>query len=495
MGFRSDSAGIPGGREPDLESRSFYRALLDSDGPAMFIARIADDGTFVCESANAGLADIANCRLDEMIGKAPSDYLPGEVAANLEAMLRLCAESGKQVTYSMAYDGPDGRTAWTTNLVPVKENSGTIRHIIGLVRDITFEKHRQVTADRNEALLGQVGLALPQIYYLFNLKTRCVHHIAGQNSKPQGYEAEEFFQLGDEVMPRLIHPADMAGAETNLASLAHLRDGESSIFQYRIRHSDGSYRNMLDRQSVFSRADDGSVELIFGIAEDVTGQDRMREELRGLSDRLLTLQIDERRRIARDLHDSTGQHLTAAALALARIGERLAKDKARIVGSSLVDAKMSIDEAKKEIRVLSYLLHPPGVTGAGLGSAIRSFAAGFGSRAGLGIETRIEPQQDEVADEVAVAFFRVLQEGLANVHRHSKATQVVVALEIGRSEVTLLVTDNGVGFEDGGLEPCDQTGVGLRAMRERMIRLGGSLRLYRDELGTNLIASAPRFRT
>ena len=480
------------GGSAGLEPEAFYRAIFALPELALFVVRVRSDGTFVCEDANDAAAKLANRPRDEMLGRTARECLAEEVGENLDEKLRQCAESGEPVTYDMAHDWPSGRISWTSTLIPVPAASGAIGHIVGLTRDITFEKRQQVEADRNEALLDQLRSALPQIIYLFNVQTRSVHLIGGQQSRPQGYRPKELQQFGNEVVPRLVHPDDIPKVDANLARLAQLRDGESSSFEYRFLHQDGTYRRMLSRETVFSRSADGSVELIFGIADDITDRDRMEEEVRSLSDRLLTLQMDERRRIAQELHDSTGQHLTAAELALARIRESQAEDRARTISEALADAKLSINEAKKEIRVLSYLLHPPGVSGEGLSEAIRTFAIGFGARAGLGIEVRIQPQGYEVTDEIAVAFFRICQEALANVHRHAHATEVLVVLDITEIAVTLQVTDNGQGFDEARLTSGSHVGVGIPAMRERMARLGGWIRLYRDGPGTTLLATVPR---
>jgi two-component system, NarL family, sensor kinase len=478
--------------EPEVGSEALYRALFASQEFALFLMRVETEGGFVCEDANPAAARIASRPLGAMLGKSPREALPEGVGQNLENKLRQCADSGKPVTYNMAHEWPKGRVSWTTTLTPVRTASGEIGHILGLTRDITFEKHQQRLAERNEALLERLWAALPQVMYLFNVRTRSVHLIAGQKSKPQGYRAKDFEKLGDEIVPRLVHPDDIPKVEANLEKLARLRDGESSSFEYRFLHHDGTYRHMHSCETVFSRGADGEVELIFGIAEDITDRHLMQEEMRDLSDRLLTLQIDERRRIAQDLHDSTGQHLTAAHLALARIRQGRAEDRARFIGEALDDANRSIDEARKEIRVLSYLLHPPSIGGAGLSEAIRSFAIGFGKRAGLKIETRIQPQGKEVTDEIAVAFFRICQEALANVHRHAHATKVVVTLEVTGSAITLKVADNGLGFDEARLKSGARIGVGIPAMRERMARLGGSVRLYAGKRGTKMVATAPR---
>ena len=248
------------------------------------------------------MAAIVNRSVAEMLGKMPHEGLPDDIADNLVRKLRQCADGGIAVTYNMS-TWPSGRVSWTTPSSPCghpPERSGTSSVI---TRDITFEASRQVVADRDEALLDQIRSKLPQIVYLFNLQTRSVQFVAGQKSRPHGYRPNEFLQLGNEVVPRLVHPDDIPRTETHLASLADLGDAESVSIEYRVLHQDGTYRHILDVQTVFSRSPDGEVELIFGIADDITVQDRMQEEMRVFSERLKTLRADERKRIAQELHD------------------------------------------------------------------------------------------------------------------------------------------------------------------------------------------------
>jgi signal transduction histidine kinase len=253
---------------------------------------------------------------------------------------------------------------------------------------------------------------------------------------------------------------------------------------------------MINRDAVFKRAADGSVETLIGVAEDITEQDRMEAEVRDLSDRLLHSQLEERRLVAEDLHDSTAQHLIGADLALARIRKLCSaadRGPANIdhLNALVGEAQNSLEDAKREIRVQTYLLHPPFLESGGLGQAIAAFAAGFGTRAGLKIRTHVDAAASAIGDELAVPLFRVCQEALTNIHRHAQATTVTIALTKSGRTVTLTIADDGVGID---LSDPAAWGVGLAGMRERMQRLGGALALQRGDPGTRLVASVPEPR-
>jgi signal transduction histidine kinase len=296
---------------------------------------------------------------------------------------------------------------------------------------------------------------------------------------------------------QFFHPDDLPRAEAHLQELALLGDGEIAAIDFRVMAADGEFYHVLNHSTVFSRNAGGEVELVLGVSEDMSQHDRMEKEVRDLSERMLTLQIDERRQIAQELHDSTGQHLTAARLSLqrAQIGQQdlkgTDKDRAFLV-AALDDTRSALEEAQHEVRVLSYLLHPPQLQTQGLSEAISSFATGFGQRAGLDMSVRIAPGVDRVDDTVALHLFRICQEALTNIYRHARAQAAMVTLDLDEAMIRLEVHDDGVGIDEAQLPTLELLGVGLSGMRDRLARLGGTLQLFGGSGGTTLLATVPR---
>jgi PAS domain S-box-containing protein len=224
--------------------------------------------------------------------------------------------------------------------------------------------------------------------------------------------------------------------------------------------------------------------------EDVTDVRRADDARREAGTQLLHTLEEERRRIARELHDSTAQHLTAVGLQLScllRMGSRLGID------DFVEDARESLLEAQREIRTLSYLLHPP-VTGAeSLVSAARRFIEGFELRTGLNTTLRhVDDPLPPLSADRGAALFRVLQEALANVHKHAGATMVDVSLRHSRDTVALDVKDDGAGFDIVDWDPGSHAhivfGVGIPGMRARMKQYEGDLTIRRARKGTLLRA-------
>ena len=216
--------------------------------------------------------------------------------------------------------------------------------------------------------------------------------------------------------------------------------------------------------------------------------------LRQLSGRLLQLQDEERRRIARDLHDTTGQKIAALSMSLDRV--------ARLIDSKKPERQEALDEGREivrmigeEIRTLSYLLHPPLLDESGLGSAIRWYSEGFQKRSGIKLNVNISPDIGRLSTEVEMALFRVVQESLTNVHRYSGSPDADISVTTEGDALKLQVVDHGKGIEAGSarvkVEGIAALGVGIPGMRERLRQLGGQLEVDFGRDGTRVSASVP----
>ena len=214
--------------------------------------------------------------------------------------------------------------------------------------------------------------------------------------------------------------------------------------------------------------------------------------VRNLSARLLRVQEEERRRLARELHDSTGQTLTALKLELAALEERLQFQHSgpQGIGPALALA----EQALCEIRTMSYLLYPPLLEETGLCGAARWFVEGFARRSKIQVRLHL-PSVGRLSRSSEIALFRVLQESLTNVFRHSNSPAADIRLDRAQASVTLDVQDYGKGIPAGLLHQFEHqgsgTGVGLVGMRERIQELGGDLQIMSGHAGTLVRAIMP----
>ncbi len=235
------------------------------------------------------------------------------------------------------------------------------------------------------------------------------------------------------------------------------------------------------------------------IAERTEAQRKLHDSetsLRQLSLRLLQTQDEERRRIGRDLHDSVGQYLVGLKMKVDSL--KSSSDLGHEDGASqLTECSQLIEEAIKEVRTISYLLYPPMLEELGLKSAVPWYLEGFTKRSGIKTTFEVSPEFDRIPGDMELALFRVLQECLTNVHRHSGSATATVRLLTRNGAVILQVVDEGKGTESKDWEGAQAKdwmgafGVGLRGMNERLRQLGGSLEVSSSSGGTIVTALLP----
>jgi signal transduction histidine kinase len=214
-------------------------------------------------------------------------------------------------------------------------------------------------------------------------------------------------------------------------------------------------------------------------------------QLRQLSGRLMRVQDDERKRIARELHDGLGQNMAAAKMAAGIMLDGNPEDP------QLQELALLLDDSLSQTRTISYLLHPPLLDEVGLVSAAKWLIEGYTRRTGVDVSFQIQPQTqaERLPRNFELALFRIIQETLTNIHRHSKSVKAEVSIRTTPQKVFLLVRDYGKGipaetvanFESNGI----QLGVGLSGMRERVRELGGKLKIKSDGTGTEIIVEMP----
>jgi signal transduction histidine kinase len=213
------------------------------------------------------------------------------------------------------------------------------------------------------------------------------------------------------------------------------------------------------------------------------------EEVRQLNVRLLRLQDQERRRIARELHDSTGQNLVAMKMVLDQMAP---EGIGRKIGAMVDELTRVNGEMSRQLRTMSYLLHPPLLDEVGLPSALKWYAEGYEQRSGIKLELDLSPDFGRLSDEMEIALFRVAQECLTNIHRHSGSATAQIRLTRDSERVVLGVNDCGKGIDstrirDGSVVP----GVGLMGIRERVQHLGGKAEIVSTAAGTTVTATVP----
>ena len=305
-----------------------------------------------------------------------------------------------------------------------------------------------------------------------------------------------------------VHPDDK---EQSLARWMHsVKSGELYESDYRMRGADSQYRWFRAR-AVPLRDGHGDVVKWYGTCSDIHDSkvleqsirenaielERMVESrtvaLRRLSNRMMTMQDEERRRIAREIHDGLGQELAAAKMILDGI---MAKDLSPGIQQASVEASQLVDRAIQQVRTISHLLHPPLLDEVGLASALRWFLEGLSERSGINMVLELDPPNlGRLKSELETAIFRIIQEALTNMFRHSGARNGSVTLIQKNGSIMVTVRDDGKGIEEPVIQlRPESVGVGIGGMRQRVTELGGTLRLANANPGTVVEVVIPAFR-
>jgi signal transduction histidine kinase len=235
----------------------------------------------------------------------------------------------------------------------------------------------------------------------------------------------------------------------------------------------------------------GATQRLIAFQEDLTEASQAQAALRSIGEQLLSAQERERQRIAVELHDSTSQHLAALGLGVTRLRRLTGKNQQ--TREVLDDMSKSLQEAVKEVRVLSYLMKPPALERDGLQATLEAFVRGFGARSGLRIALQTDGPIDDVGQDVSHAVYRVVQEAVSNVYRHADARSVAIEVVRRSTRLRLRIADDGRGMPRPARGEGDQVllGVGIPGMRARIAQLGGRLNIRSDASGTVVSAVTP----
>jgi PAS domain S-box-containing protein len=263
--------------------------------------------------------------------------------------------------------------------------------------------------------------------------------------------------------------------------------------EYRMRHHTGQYRWILDR-GVPRYAPDGTFEGYVGGCLDIHAQKEAAEKIRIAEDmtRLMKAQDEERRHIARELHDSAGQTLTVVGMNLAQLiqrAERLVPELAR-EGRAI---ETMVQQLHREIRTTSYLLHPPLLDESGLASALSWYLEGLAERSHIAVTLDVADNVGRLPTDMELAIFRLVQECLTNIHRHSGSKTALIRMARNQDGIRTEVRDQGKGISPERLLEIQShgSGVGIMGMRERMRQFHGEMRIESNGSGTSVIVIIP----
>lgn len=462
----------------------FAKAFRSS--PAELVIATLEDWRFI--EVNEAFERNMGYRRDEVIGRTASDLQMWTDPAATAEIVADVMRDGRIVNREIRIRAKSGEIEtkmYSAELIQI----GKERCLLAVIEDITKRKKIEENLLRSEAFLAEgqrLSHAGSWSWTVSSGEVFCsreTFRIFGLNPNT-GWPTPE-------ILRRYLHDDDKALFEKAVKRLR--REPQDSQGDLRIILADGVVKHIHWVARPVRDATGKLIEFV-GTAMDVTERKKTEEELRQLSGQILRLHDAERHSISRDLHDVTGQGLVALEATLGQLHEQLPSSNR--TGRKLLSEAMALAmDCLREVRSLSYVLYPPMLEHSGLADALRHFRDGFVKRTGIQVNLRISPGFERLPPETELALFRVAQESLANIQRHSGSRDADILLERRDGVALLEVRDHGRGIRTQDRRTNGESpfagGVGIASMQERVKQVGGRLDIRSSGSGTSVSAAVP----
>jgi PAS domain S-box-containing protein len=503
-------------RQEAQRATSLLSAIVDSSDDAIVSKNL--DGTIT--SWNKSAEGLFGYAAREAIGRNINLIIPQDRREEERAIIEQI-KRGERVdhfeTVRLRKDG--SKVDISVTISPLKDAEGQVIGASKVARDITerkrVEQERQTfvtLADRCTEFIGMCDMEF-RPFYVNDAALRLVglDSLAELRSTRVGdfFFPEDQAFITNEFLPRVLHE----GSGEVEIRFRHFKSGTTIWMIYNvfvIRDSTGTAialgtfsQNITERKE----AEDAlrrSEERLRTLSERLDSEVRIRtreleqrnaevlagtQRLRDLTRRMMQMQDDERRRIARELHDSAGQLLAALDMKLVQLAQAVRPELTR----DATEAEQLVQQLSQEIRTTSYLLHPPLLDEIGLPAALSWYVRGLVERSHLDIRLSISDDLGRLAPDLELVIFRLVQECLTNVHRHSGSKSAMINIKQQAESVCLEVQDQGKGIAPGKLAEIQSqaSGVGIRGMRERVRQFDGELNIESNESGTMVTVTLP----
>ena len=476
--------------------------LVDNSPVIVFLWRI-EPGQWPVEVVSASVQGLLGYTAEDFMSARvswPGITHPKDVPRLEQEVGNLLAAGRDEWSQQYRLVAKDGRTVWVEDRDRVvRDAAGKATHIQAIIMDITGYKRVEEQLRESEARFKDLAETIRDVFWISTPTIDRMLFVSPAYETIWGRTCESLYQR-PLSFAEAVHPEDQARF---MAAVPLHAKGKWEI-EYRILRPDGAVRWILDRGFPI-RDDQGTVVRMCGIAKDITERKRAEEELRGsrealraLFTRLELAREEERTRVARDIHDDLGQNLTAIKMDLRWIERALEKAAASpgldAVKARAISAIEVADAMTAVVQELATQLRPGVLDKLGLGPAIRFELRRFQAHSGIKCGASVPDALPSPAPAVATALFRILQECLTNVARHSGATRTSVRLDVRGNDLLLRVHDNGSGIAAEALDR--PMSLGLLGMKERAAVLDGEVTIRRNRnRGTVVTVRIPNHET
>jgi PAS domain S-box-containing protein len=486
------------------ESEERFRAIVETTPECVKL--VTADGTLL-HMNSPGLQMVGARSAGEVVGKNVYDLIAPEDRERFKGFNESICH-GEQGSLQFDIIGLEGkRRHMETHAAPLRNPDETVVHL-AVTTDISERKHAEELLRTSEERFRALVNASSDVVYRMSPDWSEMRELDGKNfiadmGKPRKDWLNEY-----------IHPDDQAIVLRTIREAVRTK----SMFQleHRVRRTDGTV-GWTNSRAVPLLNVNGEIAEWFGAASDVTARKEAEEnfrklaqtldaevrartreleeqstQVRDLSWRLLRSQDEERRHIARELHDSAGQTLTVLGMSLAQLVQKTGRNAPELA-SEAEEIQETVQQLHREIRTTSYLLHPPLLDESGLYSAISWYLQGLLERSGLQIQLDVSKEFGRLPRETELVIFRLVQECLTNIHRHSATETASIRLARESNQIILDIRDQGKGMSAERLAEIQsgRSGVGIGGMRERLRQFEGTMKIESDSSGTRVFATIP----
>ena len=486
------------------ESEERFRAIFETTPECVKL--VSADGTLL-HMNGPGLQMVGARSADEVVGKNVYDLIAPEDRDRFKAFNESICQ-GEQGSLQFDIIGLEGkRRHMETHAAPLRNPDETVVHLAVTV-DISERKQAEELLRTSEE----------RFRALVNASSDVVYRMSPDWSEMRELDGRGF--IANTAKPRkdwlneYIHPDDQPIVLRTVREA--VRTKRMFELEHRVRRTDGTL-GWTNSRAVPLLNVNGEILEWFGAASDVTARKEAEENFRKLAEtldaevrartreleeqsnqvrelswRLLRSQDEERRHIARELHDSAGQTLTVLGMSLAQLVQKTGRSAPELA-SEAEQIQETVQQLHREIRTTSYLLHPPLLDESGLYSAISWYLQGLQERSGLEVQLDISKEFGRLPRELELVIFRLVQECLTNIHRHSESETASIRIAHESNQITLDIRDQGKGMSPARLAEIQsgRSGVGIGGMRERLRQFEGTMNIESDGSGTRIFATIP----